>query len=268
MASDVWVQVRTTLLLLTLLAACGDPARSPANPVFATQRDVPPIDPRGAVATAPLTPQGNLLRQRTAAMPRDAKAVGDRWIAWLEERGLVGGYGLAGKGPDGPVQSIDVLISAEDFDALVVAEGWGHPPAHIEWRFVSPLVRERISRDAAALVRYWPASTTRTGAQHGALIGGRVVLEDGCFWVEHRDRPRELAWFHAETGLDRDAEGYLVLVDRVTGRPRGRVGEHMVAAGPNSAPDAAALAALRNACGGGDVFNIGNPQSQALFDAR
>src|SRR3546814_17901564 len=81
-------------------------------------------------------------------------------------------------------------------------------------------------------IRYWPASPARTGAQLQALHGGRVELRNGCFFVGERGQPvNKLAWFHAETGLDIDNAGYLILRDRVDGTTRARIGEDMSWAG-------------------------------------
>ena len=256
------------VLLLLSCAACV-PARqdddpepaAPAKASFATQLDAPAPDYTRLVADPPIAPKGTTSRDAIAPLPADAKAVGQAWIDRLRTEGVLDGYGLAGKGTDGPVSLIDVAMTAESFDALAARNGWSVPD-WIRWGFQPELVAPPVSDAAQPGIRTWPSSRRRTGAQLQALLGGRVTLRDGCFHVQPPEGPETLAWFHAETGLDRDAEGYYIFINRVTGETMARVGEDMHWAGPNAVPvDDPGLAALRDACGPGEVASVGNPES-------
>ena len=75
--------------------------------------------------------------------------------------------------------------------------------------------------------------------------------------------------FHKETGIGLDADGYLALIDRRTGKPTGRVGEMFAWGAPNpSGEEMPEVIALRARCGTGPVVNVGHPESKAAFDRR
>ncbi|WP_420607404.1 hypothetical protein [Novosphingopyxis sp.] len=157
--------------------------------------------------------EGESSRQRKASspIPPDAKSIGDAWIARLEKRGALIGYGLAGKEADQPVEMVDTGLTEKEFVTWANENGW-HVPEHIHWNFVPGLNLPRVSDTAKNAIRVWPASTARTGLQHLALYYGRIELRDGCFFVGQFDQPaNKLAWFHAELGLDIDASGYFIL---------------------------------------------------------
>ncbi len=125
----------------------------------------------------------------------------------------------------------------------------------------------RVSEAASGAIRVWPASTVQTGAQNQALLRGRVELRDGCFYAGDPGKPADkLAWFHAETGLDVDADGYFILRDRVSGQTLARLGEEMSWAGPAGAEiDPGAGRALREACGSRQILIVGSPESTERF---
>ena len=260
-------QWAVVLLVLTCTAcvptgqdASPEPA-VPAKAPYATQIDAPAPDYDRLVADPPIHPRGTTRRDAAAPLPADAKAVGQAWVDRLQAAGVLDGYGLAGKGTDGPVSLIDVAMTANAFDTLAARNGWTVPD-WIRWSFQPELVAPPVSDAAKAGIRTWPSSQRRTGAQLEALLGGRVTLRDGCFYVQPPDGPEALAWFHAETGLDVDPEGYYVFVNRVTGETMARVGENMNWAGPNVVPaDDPGLAALQAACGPAEVASVGNPES-------
>ena len=138
----------------------------------------------------------------------DAHSMGTRVslvaVDELQKRGALLGYGLAGKGPDGPVEMIDTGLTEEEFESWAKENSW-HVPQHIRWSFVPEMSLPPVSDAAKDAIRVWPASTARTGAQHQALYHGRVELRDGCFFVGEFGQPADkLAWFHAEMGLDVD----------------------------------------------------------------
>lgn len=253
---------KLALLSAILLASCG-PSTPVPQPVGLATQDIAPAPDYRALILAPEQLQTNdeIERPATAAMPTNAKAVGDVWLARLEARHALMGSGLPGKGEDDPVAMIDTLLTAREFDAWVAQNGW-QAPRHIAWRFQQELRHPPIAPGLDNAVRVWPASIVRTGWQLEAAFTGRITVRDGCVFVSQPGREEALAWFHAETGLGRDGEGFYTLVNRVTGETMARLGEEMQWAGPNAVdPAQPAVAALRAACGNHEVVGVGNPEA-------
>lgn len=256
--------------------ATGPEFAVPAEPVrsYATQLTAPSPDYAAMLRAAPARPaMGETRRPATARAPGDAKAVGDAWVARLKARGVLGGYGLGGKREDDPVSMIQVLMTAREFDAWVAANGWTQSP-HIDWNFAGEVDFPAITPAAQARVRVWPVATVRSGAQNQALLGGRITLEDGCFFLDRKDgdgyqpQGRHLVQFSAETGLIVDPQGYLALISRYDGSVLARLGEDMFWAGPNwlaTGPEAAAITA---ACGDYPVEYVGTVDAAERFYAR
>lgn len=248
-------------------------ATVPAPIRYTTQREAPISS--YAVPATPTLPRGEMRREPTARPSADAKAVGQTWIERLTKAGVLGGYGLSGKREDDPVSSISVLMTARDFDAWLAREGWT-APRHIAWSFSHQLFHPRTTPEALAKVRVWPASQTRTGVQNMAALGGRIILEDGCFIIErgadwgYAPPGRYLVWFGAETRLVLDDQGYLALMNRADGTLRARIAEDMRWAGPNGPPrdEEAGVAELRAACGTLPIEFVGNVESATRFNAR
>lgn len=267
--------MRKLLPLLALCGACSPPggngddrgnAVTPPARSLATQAKAPSPDYRALLARPPLSDTGWRQREAVSPLPPDAKAVGEVWLARLAQRGALLGHGLAGKGPDGPVELIDTGMTEEEFESWARENGW-RVPGHIRWSFVPDMVLPPASDAARQAIRIWPASTARTGAQNQALFHGRVELRDGCFFVGELGRPVDkLAWFHAEMGLDIDPAGYFILRDRVSGATLARLGEDMNWGGPASAIiGKEAERALHEACGPGEIYVVGSPESSERF---
>ncbi|MDE1466517.1 hypothetical protein [Aurantiacibacter sp. D1-12] len=264
------------LLPLVALTACGanngdTGVTGPVESGYATQLEAPAPDYARILREAP--PQQfdfeSLRREGTGSPPVNAKQVGETWLQRLQALDLVDGYGLSGKDDDTPIASFDLRLTADDFDAWVEENGWEVPP-HLRWSFVPPLTMPRVSEAAAEGIRIWPSSEQRTGLQLQAAGGGRIFLRDGCFYVQRRGQDeQQLAWFHTETGLDVDDEGYYVLVNRVSGEVEGRLGEEFIWASPNPiTPGGPSMEELREACGDGEVFGVANPSAEAKMNTR
>lgn len=261
--------------LVSLLAACA--ACSPASN---SDDDLRPQKTQGYVtqASAP-SPDYTLLlkqpipakvyprkREATSPLPLNAKQIGDQWIVRLKKRGALLGHGLAGKSPNGPVNMIDTGLTEAEFDSWTSENGW-KVHSHIDWSFVPEMALPRVSEVAKSAIRIWPASTTRTGAQHQAGYYGRVEMRNGCFFVGEGNEPTDkLAWFHAEMALDKDSSGYFIFRDRVNGQTLARLGEKMSWGGPASADiDEKTRSALIDACGHHEVYIVGSPESSERF---
>ena len=269
---DKSLTMRYFPLVALACAACAppsgsdDPDPSEQRRNYATQVSAPSPDYKALLAEPPLATDGWKVREASAPPPPDAKAVGDRWIKRLETRRALLGYGLSGKGPDGPVSLIDTGMTEQAFDSWAKQNGW-RVPAHIRWSFMPAMNLPPVSEAAAGAIRVWPASTTRTGVQLQALFHGRVELRDGCFFVGEFDQPADkLARFHAEMGLDKDSEGFLILRNRVSGQTMARLGEEMAWGGPASADiDEAKKQALLKACGDHPIYIVGSPEAKERF---
>jgi hypothetical protein len=161
---------------------------------------------------------------------------------------------------------IDTGLTRKEFESWSMENGW-KVPGHIRWSFVPEMKLPPVSAAAIKSIRFWPASTARTGAQHQALFHGRVELRDGCFFVGQNGQPADkLAWFHAEMGLDVDSAGFFILRERVSGKTMARLGEDMNWGGPATATiDDKAKLALQEACGGGELYVVGSPEASERF---
>lgn len=260
------------LLPLVALAACGAGEApfggSTSSGGFATQLEAPAPDYAQIIRDAPLIEPFEGRREASAAAPSNAKSLGQLWLERLQAIDVVDGYGLAGKDENSAIASIDLRMTAGEFDSWVADNGWQVPP-HLRWGFVPPMMAPRTSEAATAGIRIWPSSEQRTGLQLQAADGGRIFLRDGCFYLQRRGSETEqLAWFHTETGLDVDAEGYYVLIDRISGQIVGRLGEYMTWAAPNPiTPGGPSREELREACGEGEPVSVGNPVSGARMGA-
>ncbi|GAB5347355.1 hypothetical protein [Alteriqipengyuania sp. 357] len=267
--------MRILIASIALLAACApatgeenspEPPEPGALVSYATQVEAPTPDYAQLARQARLDGEAYVRRDATTPPPTNARAIGQAWFDRLEARHALLGAGLGGKGPDGPVTHLDVGMTESQFEKWADEQGWD-VPAHISWTFVPAMNLPAVSDAAKPGIRYWPASSARTGAQNEALLSGRVELRDGCFWATQGDGEADkLAFFHAEIGLDRDAEGYYILTDRVGGQTRARLGEPMSWGGPPSAYiGARAERELREACGDAPILVVGSPESRERF---
>lgn len=253
--------------LLAICAACSIPEDDKAaapDRAYATQTAAPMPDYRALLVQPSLARADR--RERKAAIsppPPDAKAVGELWLSRLQERGALLGHGIAGKGSDGPVDLIDAGLTEAEFMGWAGENGW-RVPTHIRWSFVPAMALPPVGEAAKNAIRIWPASRARTGMQHQALFHGRVELRNGCFFVgQFGGQADTLAWFHAEIGLDKDASGYFILRDRISGQTLARLGEEMNWGGPATAQIAPQTErVLREACGPAEIYVVGSPQAK------
>lgn len=236
---------------------------------YATQTDAPTPDYRQLMRVPSLEDGGWTRRNPTSAPPPDANKIGQLWLDRLESKGALMGAGMAGKGPESAVKSIDTGLTENEFKSWAKENGWT-VPTHISWSFVTQVNLPPVSEAARKGIRVWPASKTRTGPQLEALFYGRVELRDGCFYAsEGEGEPEKLAWFHAEMGLDIDEQGFYIFRDRITGWTLARLGEQMNWGGPASAViDPEAERALRAACGDAQIYVVGSPQSHTRFNTQ
>jgi hypothetical protein len=206
----------------------------------------------------PATARYSLAELETIAKP---------WTERFTAQRLTGGWGM-----DDTYGTVDVMMDVTEAEYAEVAarEGWGEVPAPIKLSFARPLPAPSIDESVKSFVRIFPQNDRNTGIQLEALGGGRITLKDGCLYVTiPNDKQAKLAYFHRETGIGLDGQGYLALVDRATGKAKGRLGEMFSWGGPNGVSEGSAMVKqLREQCGEAPLFNVGNPESSNVFHKR
>ena len=164
---------------------------------------------------------------------------------------------------------IGLPITASEYRAIAAKNGWGEVPSAIRLSFAPEHRFPRVDPRVAPLLRGFASESQATLLQMEMGLSGRVILDDGCLRLAGKGKAkRPLVAFHRETGIGLDAQGYLAIIDRRTGRAKGRIGEMWSWAGPNPGTQFDGLEELKAACGDGPVANVGNPESQARFEAR
>ena len=224
-------------------------------------------DPDATLARHSRNPRFKAARARYTQEELDALI--KPWVERFTRAGIMGGYGS-----DATYGTADFMmnVTEREYRDLAAHEGWGPVPDAIRLGFTRDLAIPAVDRKAAPFLRAFANDTRGTTLQLEAGFTGRLVLRDGCIrsvGIEKNAGPGSLAYFHKETGVGLDEQGFLVLIDRVTGKPKGRIGEMFSWAGPNGIrPDMPGLAELKAKCGDGPVHHVGNPESKAAFDAR
>lgn len=186
------------------------------------------------------------------------------WAERFTKAGIIGGYGT-----DATYGTADFMMSVteEEYRAIAAKAGWGALPAAIKLEFAGGVNAAAVDPRVAPLIRGFASEERATTIQLTALGTGRIVLKDGCLRLGTGTGP--LVVFHRETGVGLDVAGYVALIDRMTGKPSGRVGEMFAWAGPNGDADKVpGISELRARCGAGPAVNLGNPESKAWFDAK
>ena len=190
------------------------------------------------------------------------------WAKRFGEVGIVGGYGS-----DATYGTADfsMAVTEEEYRAIAAQKRWGPVPAPIKLDFSQSLAFPAVDARIATLLRHFASERRATVIQLEGGASGRIFLRDGCLRMGQTGttEPSALAMFHKETGIGLDAQGYLALIDRATGKPTGRIGEMFSWAAPNDArEDMPEVIALHGACGPGAVINVGNPEGKSAFDRK
>jgi len=196
----------------------------------------------------------------------ELQAIARPWVERFGRLRLLGGYGT--DATYGEVR-IDLVVSDAEFRAIAEREGWRVPEA-IRLGFSEAVAGPALAPPVGALVRIFPQSDRALGPTQQALLGGRIELRDGCFYVTGPGRPDRLAYFAREVALGTDEAGYLSLRTRgPVPRHLGRVGEALSWGGPIAAPETLPMVAeLRARCGGAPLEHVGIPESARLFRIR
>jgi hypothetical protein len=196
----------------------------------------------------------------------ELQAIAGPWAERFGRHRLLGGYGT--DATFGEIR-MDLVVSETEYRTIAEREGWRLPDA-IKLAFAEPLAGPALEAGFAPLVRLFPQSDRALGPTQEALLGGRLELRDGCFYVTGRGQPDRLAYFARELALGLDGDGYLALRTRGPApRLLGRIGEDFSWGGPIPAPETLPMVAeLRERCGNAPLEHVGIPQSARLFRIR
>jgi hypothetical protein len=194
-------------------------------------------------------------------------AIGRPWVERFTAHRLLGGHGT--DATYGEIR-MDMVVSEAEFRAIAAREGWPRLPDGIRLEFSSPAEGAAVDERVRPLVKIFPQSDRALGATNQALLGGRIVLRDGCFFVTGGTGPARLAYFAREVALGLDDQGYLALKRRgAAPRHLGRIGEQFSWGGPIGITETAPMVAeLRARCGNAPLEHVGVPESARLFHIR
>ena len=196
----------------------------------------------------------------------ELKALAAPWLRRFADEGIADVYGMD---PTAGTVSITIPITRAEYQAIAERRGWGEVPAPITLSFAAEHPFPRVDPRVASLLRGFASESRATTMQMEAGFSGRVILDDGCLRLAGKGQTKgPLVVFHRETGIGLDAQGYLAAIDRRTGTATGRIGEMWSWPGPNRGKEFAGLEELKAACGDGPIVNVGNPESEARFEAR
>ena len=196
----------------------------------------------------------------------ELQAIAKPWVERFSAHRLLGGHGS--DDTFGEVR-MDLVVSEAEFREIAGREGWTVPDP-IKLEFSEAVAGAAVSSELQRLIRIFPQSDRALGATNMALLSGRIMLRDGCFYVTGPNQPSRLAYFAREVGLGLDDQGYLSLRTRGS-KPRhlGRVGEEFSWAGPiGIGEDAPMVGELRKRCGNTPLMHVGVPDSSRLFEIR
>ena len=197
---------------------------------------------------------------------RELQEIAKPWVERFGQHRLLGGHGT--DATYGEVR-MDLVVSEAEFKTIAKREGWAIPDA-IKLEFSDGVSGAAVPPQFASMIRVFAQGDRALGATNQALLGGRIVLRDGCFYVRGPAKPDRLAYFSREVALGLDEQNYLSLRTR-SQKPRhlGRVGEQFSWGGPiGISEDAPMVAQLRAGCGNAPLEHVGIPESSTLFHVR
>lgn len=197
----------------------------------------------------------------------ELEAIAKPWTDRFQPHRLADGWGM-----DDTWGTVDIMMDVTEAEYWEIAakEGWSPVPAPIKLSFARPLPTASVDPQVRTFVRIFAQNDRSTGMQLEAAQSGKIFMKDGCAYVTFVNNPAaSLAYFHRETGIGFDPQGYLALIDRATGKAKGRFGETFIWAGPNAVKeDSPMVKKLRVQCGDAPLFHVGNPESRNVFKTR
>lgn len=213
---------------------------------------------RNAAATLARYTRDPRFTSREGGLTRaELQPIFDEWWKRFEPYRLVGGGSVYEF--DGVVR-FDMNVDEAEFNEIAARERWVLPE-RLELIFSPPRNTRSIDPALARYVRAFPRQDRLPAMSLLALLGGRVVLRDGCFRLaDHGDAGEPLVIFPRDTELGLDPQGYMILGR--TGEVGPRIGERITWAGPQGYSEAdPSVKLLREKCGAGPIVAIGGPNS-------
>lgn len=198
-----------------------------------------------AMAAAIAAPAAGDARLQKVAKPWVERFTGDR---------LLGGYGT-GRGR----VHMDMLVTKAEYLAIAARHGWGKLPPTFDLAFAGGVTGDPVPANVRPLVRIFAHDDRALGMTNQALLGGRIMLRDGCLYVTGGGKPDRLAFFPREFGLTLDPKGQLAIRSRLSGgKIIGRVGEEFSWGGPIGIHEKAPMVReLRAKCGNAPIEHVG-----------
>lgn len=206
-------------------------------------------------------------RAREGGVPREElQPIFEEWRRRFEPDRLFGGGGIDER--NGVVR-FDMDIDEAGFREVSARNGW-RLPARLELEFSPPRNPRSVDPGLARFVRVFAREDRRPASVLQALLGGRVILRDGCFRLADPGQAGEpLILFGRDTELALDGDGYMVVRQPGATTPSPRVGEMMLWSGPRGVDERdEGLRELRARCGSGPVTAVGEPESAHAFRIR
>lgn len=181
----------------------------------------------------------------------------DEWWKRFEPYRLVGGGAVYEF--DGVVR-FDMNIDEAAFREIAARERWVLPE-RLELKFSQPRNPRSIDPALTRYVRVFARQDRRPAIINQALLGGRIILRDGCFRLtEHDEGGEPLVIFGRDVELGLDADGYMVLKNTGSARAAPRIGERMTWGGPQGYSEADSnVKLLRARCGADPIVAVGEP---------
>lgn len=187
----------------------------------------------------------------------------DTWRKRFEPFRLTNGGGVYQF--DGVVR-FEMSIDEAGFREIATRERWTLPE-RLELVFSPPRNASLIDPALSRYVRVFPREDRLPASGKMALVGGRIILRDGCFRLtEHGQAGEPLVIFGRDVELGLDDQNYMVLARSGSKEPAPRIGEPVTWGGPNYHSEAdLGVKALRAKCGAEPIVAVGRPDSAARW---
>ncbi len=186
----------------------------------------------------------------------ELQPVFDTWWKRFEPLRLVGGGGVYEF--DGVVR-FSMNVDEAEFREIAKRERWVVPD-RLQLRFSPPRSTRSIDPALARYVRAFARQDRIPAISLQALLGGRVILRDGCFRLtEDGEADEPLVIFPRDAELGIDAQAYMIMGPSGSSAPR--IGERITWGGPQGYSDADPnVQLLREKCGGGPIVAVALPE--------
>lgn len=160
--------------------------------------------------------------------------------------------------------NIETGLTLNEFGKLAGLQDL-HEDPFIKLAFIRPFdPPEAIDPRLETQIRYLSRSKQLNAFVLTSLTVGRIVLRDGCFFLDNKTGVDPLVHFHKEVGVTLDTQGYIVIVNRLSNsNDVARVGEWAGwGDGIRDMTKPEIVEPLQAACGKHPIVRIGTPKSR------